>query len=491
MPDLLTVSDVLTRCGAEAIEPAEIAELASALSDSISAGDPDLLWRSDVPTEVLELLLDPNTNMWRDLTRRSLRTAENYLARVDELTFGPEQSRRLTELARSDPASYENEVARLAPRELRASDQREVDKFDSHWQDLLDLHDHARTIGELLMPKSPNPILSHAGDPSEDSARTEFRAYLRTGDEVELRAAGTATGAAGGYTVPEGFRNTVTESMVAFGGIRRLAEVITTDTGATLPWPTNDDTANAGAILTENTADTEQDVTFGQKSLGSYMYTSKMVRASMQLLQDGGFDIEGWLARQLGQRIARAQAAHWVTGTGTAQPQGLLTGSTTGKTAAATTAIIYDELVDLVHSIDLAYREGGEISDGNAADPSVAWVMADSTFAYLRKIRDDSGGAGIGRPLIDPDVRGGLPTTLLGYRIVVDNSMPAIAAAASPILFGNIRAGYVIRDVGTTEVLRLTERYGEYLQVGFLGYQRSDGLVQDASAVKKLTMAAA
>lgn len=305
---------------------------------------------------------------------------------------------------------------------------------------------------------------------------TEFAAWLRTGDVTYLRAAGASTGAAGGYTVPQGFRAKITETLKAYGGVRRLAEVITTDDGATLPWPTNDDTSNVGAILTENTQATEQDVTFGQKQLTAYTYTSKIVRCSLQLAQDSATDIESWLARKLGQRIGRAQAAHFISGTGAGQPQGLITAATVGKTAASPTAFTYDELIDLMASVDAAYLVDGE--------PGVGWIMNQTTWAAVRKLKDSQN-----RPLVEPNLQTGKPTNLLGYEVVIDNGMAALTTGQKPIAFGNFRAGYVIRDVGAPEVRRLDERYMDFLQLGFIGWQRTDAAVQDASAFKVLQMA--
>lgn len=343
-----------------------------------------------------------------------------------------------------------------------------------------------------------DPIVTGAAGLDTHQGRSDaFDRYLRTGVDHELRAQGAGLGTSGGYAVPQGFLAKITTTLKAHGGVRALAEVITTEAGEDLPWPTNNDTANVGHILTENTQDSEQDLTFGQANLGAYTYTSKIVRASMQLLNDQAVDLETWLANQLGQRIARAQSAHFMTGNGTTEPQGLVTGLTTGRTTEANNAITYDELVDLVHSVDAAYREGGEVTASPLAPaggtttpagtglvmPGVAWIMNDQTFAYLRKIKDNED-----RPLIQPDLTAGGPPSLLGYAVRIDNAMPTIASGADVIAFGNIRAAYIIRDVRGIEVLRMVERYADYLQVGFLGFQRSDGLVQDLSAAKLLTM---
>jgi HK97 family phage major capsid protein len=318
-----------------------------------------------------------------------------------------------------------------------------------------------------------------------------FETYLRTGDDAELRALGAGTGSAGGYFVPQGFRNRVTETLKSFSAVRRVAELVETDEGNDLPWPTVDDTGNAGAILSENTQVTEQDVTVAQKTLKAYMYTSKLVRVSLQLLQDNAVDIEAKLARWLAIRIGRAQNPHFTTGSGSSQPQGLITGGTVRVTTAGgqTSSVIYDNLVDLVHSIDPAYiseEEAAEASAGPFAGGSVArWMMNNVTWGAIRKIKDTTG-----KPLVEPDVQRGAPELLLGYRVVINPDMANMGASAKPIMFGNFRAGYVIRDAIGVQVLRLVERYADFLQHGFLGFQRSDGMVQDAAAYGVLQNAA-
>ncbi|GGU90987.1 phage capsid protein [Streptomyces litmocidini] len=302
---------------------------------------------------------------------------------------------------------------------------------------------------------------------------SEERSVLRTGwiDGKELRAAGVATGAAGGYVVPTEFRAKMVESMKFFGAMRQVAEVITTESGAKIQWPTNDDTANVGAILSENTQVTEQDVTLGQQEIDSYMYTSKLVRVSLQLLQDNVLDFEGWLARKLGERIGRIQNAHFTTGTGSSQPEGIQTNAGIGKTGGTgqTTSVTYDDLIDLIHSVDPAYRLSGRVQ----------FMLADSTLGSVRKLKDSQN-----RPLWEPSIQAGVPDRILGYSYTVNQDMPAMAANAKSILFGDFFAGYLIRDVQDVQLLRLSERYADYLQVGFLAFARSDGTPQDTAAYK-------
>jgi HK97 family phage major capsid protein len=194
-----------------------------------------------------------------------------------------------------------------------------------------------------------------------DSLDADERVVMRQRFSSFKNAAGVGTGAAGGYTVPPEFRDIMVETMKWYGPMLAEAEVITTDSGAQLPWPTNDDTANVGAILAENTAMSEQDVTIGTANIDAYMYTSKLVRASYQLMQDNP-NFARWLARKLGERIGRIWNQHFTTGTGTSQPDGIVTGATVGATGTGSFATLggfsYDTIIDLEESLDPAYGGG-------------------------------------------------------------------------------------------------------------------------------------
>lgn len=298
---------------------------------------------------------------------------------------------------------------------------------------------------------------------------TREQQQLLMANQAEVRAQGVATGAAGGFFVPTEFRNSVAETMKEYGGLLNLATVINTSGGGTLQWPTNDDTGNVGAILAENTQITEQDVTLGQRSLGAYVYTSKLVRVSLQLLEDSAFDINTWLPRKLGERIGRAIAAHLVAGTGTAQPEGLVTNLAIGKTGAVgqTTSITYDDLVDLEHSIDPAYR------------PNARYVMSDAALKMVRKLKDTQG-----RPLWVPVPAPGFPSTINGFPYSVDNGMAVPAANAKSIIFGDIGHAFLVRQVHGVQMVRLAERYADFLQVGFFGFARLDAKPDDPSAAR-------
>lgn len=326
--------------------------------------------------------------------------------------------------------------------------------------------------------------------PQEAAYLDAFQAYIRnqpmtaqqqaaiSSGMTEIKgAAGVGTGSAGGFLVPPAFRQKLVEQMTFVAAMRQYAEVITTDTGANLPWPTVNDTSNEGAILGENTALSEQDVTFGQASLDSYMYTSLLVRVSLQLLNDNAFDLNSWLPRALGARIGRVQNRHFTVGTGTGQPDGIVTSATVGTTGTGSFAgvggsVTYNNLIDLIDSIDPAYQNANS-----------RFMMSQTVRKSIRKLVD-----GQQRPLWEPSIQVGVPDVLLGYPLSLNNYVPAPAQNAKTIVFGDIREAYVIRDVSDLAVMRLVERYAEFLQVGFFAFQRSDGTLQNASAAKVFQM---
>jgi HK97 family phage major capsid protein len=281
-----------------------------------------------------------------------------------------------------------------------------------------------------------------------------------------IKAAQSTTPAEGGYTVPQEFMYQLETAMLAFGGMRAVASSIKTDSGALMPYPTSNDTANEGAIIAENTQVTEQDAVFGAVNLGAFMYTSKLVRISFQLLQDSAFDLPSWLAARLGERLARITNRHFTVGAGGgALPMGIVTAATAGPVGSGSVAagsVTYDNLVDLEHSVDPSYRTNGK------------WMFHDNTLRDLKKLKDT-----LGRPIWIPGLVDREPDRILGYPYQINQHMAVPAANAKTILFGALDK-YLIRDVLGLQLLRLNERYADYLQVGFLAFLRCDGNLIDA-----------
>ncbi|HSH41152.1 MAG TPA: phage major capsid protein, partial [Arenicellales bacterium] len=268
-------------------------------------------------------------------------------------------------------------------------------------------------------------------------------------DKVEGRAQSTVTDSAGGYTVPEGFSGELDRAVAAWGPMwdAGIVRELVTSSGNPLPWPTVDDTANTGRIKAENAEvddDGTDDVMFGQKQLDAYVYDTGMVRIPIELLQDSAFDMEALLNDLFGERLGRTANEVLTTGTGSSQPNGIVTASSEGTTAASGTALDSDELIDLFHSVDPAYR----------ASPKCRWMFNDSTLAAIRKLKDGNGNYlwQMG------DVRTGEPDRFLGKPYSVNQAMADVGVDAKPIVFGDL-SRYVVRKVRGFTVMTLRERY--------------------------------
>jgi len=260
------------------------------------------------------------------------------------------------------------------------------------------------------------------------------------------------------------------------GGIVRE---LNTSMGNPLPWPTVDDTGNTGRLKAENGGvddDGTDDVVFGEKTLNAYIYDTGMVRIPIELLQDSAFNIESLMNDLFGERLGRVANQVLTTGSGTSQPHGIVTASSEGKQAAATGAIAADELIDLLHSVDPAYR----------GSPRTRWMFNDATLATIRKLKDGQGNYlwQMG------DVRNGEPAMLLGHQYAVNQAMADIGTSAKPVLFGDFNR-FIVRKVMGFQVMTLRERFAENFQVGMVGFKRFDSELLNTGAVKHLANAAA
>jgi HK97 family phage major capsid protein len=301
----------------------------------------------------------------------------------------------------------------------------------------------------------------------EQRAILQSRGRAADQDELrELRAQGVATGAAGGFTVPQGFSGEYDRALKSFSGMVQAARDFPTATGAAMPWPTVNDTAQIGEQLGENTSSAQQDVTFGSVTFNAYKYGSKVMLVSIELMQDSAFNLEGLLGELAGERIGRILNQRLTTGTGSSQPNGAVTAATLGVTLPTgnTTSQTYDGLIDLEHSVDPAYRNSGRC----------AYMFHDTTLKALKKIKDSQN-----RPLWQSGLKEGTQDTINGYRYFINQDMAVPAANAKTILFGDF-SKYVIRRVRDIFVFRFSEKYMDAGQIGFVAFARYDGNLVNA-----------
>lgn len=274
----------------------------------------------------------------------------------------------------------------------------------------------------------------------------------------ESRALSAFTLSTGGVTVPETLIRTLEMNMLAFGGVRQVAETITTGSGERMAWPTANDTSNTGEMLGESTSvGSSVDPSFGAVYWDAYKFSSKPILVPYELLEDSVFNLPTMLGEMLGERLGRITATKHTTGSGASEPKGLVTCSTAGKTTSSATAITLDEIQDLVNSIDPAYRQGA------------SFLMHDNVWLYIRKIKD-----GNARYYVQDDVTSGATPRLFGYPVYISQEMDStVASGKKTILFGQL-GRHKIRRVNGVRLYRLQERYRDLDQDAFLAFIRED-----------------
>lgn len=306
---------------------------------------------------------------------------------------------------------------------------------------------------------------------------SEERKVLRQGvAKEEFRVQATSSNGAGGYTVPVTLASFIVKSMAMWGPMydENICTVITTAGGEQINIPTVDDTSTAVVKTAEGTALTDDggsDVTIGQKVLNAFKYDTEFVRWSIELSQDSTFNWEQLLADLLGERLGRRCNTELTVGDGSGDPNGIVTASTLGKTAAATGAITADELIDLMHSVDPAYR----------MSPKARFMMNDSTFKAIRKLKD-----GNGQYLWDPGISGGPGASLLGAPYSINQAMASLSTGNKTVIYGDF-GKYFVRKVGSPIIGVMRERF--WPDLGIAGLVRLDGELADTAAVKHLVQA--
>lgn len=333
---------------------------------------------------------------------------------------------------------------------------------------------------------------------SDVSERGLFNTWARKGEKgftSEQLAAftntmSTTTGSEGGFTVPSLISSNLIDSMKAFGAMRAVSTVLATADGKPLSFPTSDGTSETGEWIAQNVTATSADPVFGTVSLNVFKASSKIVAAPIELLQDAVVDIEAFIMARLAQRLGRVTNTAFTVGTGTTQPDGVVPRASSGKvgTTGQTLTIIFEDIIDLIHSVDAAYRTS-----------RCVFMAPDTLVRVLRKLKD-----GQNRPLWTPNDLQGIQNAvngdrhggyndagaavpydlLMGYPLYINNDMAAPAANAKTLLFGDF-SKYVIRDAMDVQMFRFTDSaYAKLGQVGFLAWMRTGGNLLDTSAVK-------
>ena len=268
---------------------------------------------------------------------------------------------------------------------------------------------------------------------------------------------------------------TIIDRLSYYGGVARLAQHVTSATGAELRWPTEDSASQEGEVLEGQARQVAVGAPpdIGEEMLGSRTISSRIIPVTREMMQDGVIDYPAYAERRVVRRIGRTSDSRF-----TRRPNPFPAGSidavvdtaVDGVTAAAQTVITWPEVAKLIYAVNRAYRDmDGEGGEGGLSvrEGRVGYLISDAAEMALRMMVD-----GDSRPLWVPSTREGVPSMIGGYPYQVGGHMDELAAGKVPMLFGHF--GYfLIRTVAEIEIFRITD--GTTLQrnsTWFLGFAR-------------------
>ena len=372
-------------------------------------------------------------------------------------------------------------------RDFTAEEKVAFDKADADYKEIEENIQRLERANAYEADISAKDVLVQAEAPklsTEERYAHAFKKYLRGGnaslsnDEksllVEKRVNVSDNNSKGAYTVSTALYDQFVETMKYFAPVLNEVNVIRTASGQPMDFTTfNETNKSASFVGAQASTISEDEMAFGTTSISVHT-AATMVKLSWELLQDNEFNLEGEMGRLLGERVGRLLETAMTTGTGTNEPFGIVTDAGAGITAASASAFTRNELVQLIHSIDPAYRARG-----------AKFMFNDSTLSAIKQLAIGSADA---RPLWQPSIREGAPDTIDGFSYVINQAMDNVATGNVPVLFGEFNC-YYAREAGSLSLRRLDERFADSLVSGFLLYGRYGGKLVKTDAVKKLTMA--
>lgn len=225
----------------------------------------------------------------------------------------------------------------------------------------------------------------------------------------------------------------------------------------------------AVAYASEFTALTSSTGNFGTIELTDYL-AGALTKISESLINNTDIDIVAFIVKRMAASIAGFIEKEILIGTAN-KVEGFR-GIQNTVTAASTSAITTDDLIDLQGAVKDAYQA------------NAIWIMNSATRNAIRKLRDDEGHF-----LLIDDFAAPFGRTLLGKPVFVSDNMPDIAASAKPIYYGDM-SGVATKFSENISVKVLRELFATEHAVGVVGWVDFDAKIANEQKVAALVMAA-
>ena len=306
-----------------------------------------------------------------------------------------------------------------------------------------------------------------------DTIRSLARGEIRSATFEKRDITKSSTGS----PVPTSFYDQVIMLARATGPMLAVSTELATAGGENLQIPRLS-TYSTGTVNSEAATFGESDPAFSAFiTLSAFKY-GFLTQVSRELLEDSGVDVLSLLATNCGNALGFAVNTALTTGTGTVEPTGIVTASGSaliGGTGLATVGgFTYTNLVNLLYSTDAAAR----------ALPGFGFMAKGSSIAAMRVLQD-----GAGQFVFTPSMSDATSDRVLGYPLIENPAMAAIAASAKSVIAGHFPS-YYVRTVGGIRLDRSDDFAFSADLVTFRCSYRVDGNLPQTSHVKHFVGAA-
>ncbi|MBS0562741.1 MAG: phage major capsid protein [Proteobacteria bacterium] len=315
------------------------------------------------------------------------------------------------------------------------------------------------------------------GEP--DAEQKALGKFLRTGDDAEIKAMSAGSDPDGGYLVLPNMATTMTSKLWDQTVMRQLSRVETMTTGDV--WEEPIDATDVAATWV---AETQDRPTTPSSPVGLASYPLQELYANQpitqRLLDDSGINLGAWIQQKITDRFSRAEDVAFINGDGVIKPRGFMSATINNLSDSArkwgdlqyapggdAATITADSLRKVLWTLRTPYRTGA------------SWIMNSNTAATIDGVKD-----GAGNFVWRASMAAGVPNMLLGYPVVISETMPDVTPNAYPVAFGDFKRGYLIVDRAGIKLLR--DPFSSKPNVLFYVTKRVGGGVSNSEAIKLL-----
>jgi HK97 family phage major capsid protein len=269
---------------------------------------------------------------------------------------------------------------------------------------------------------------NHPGTPAIVQGDTEQKAFVSflQGGGIDRKALTVASDAPGYVLAPEQTTSEFIRNLVEFSPVRSIADVRTASSHV-IQIPKRTGITNA-VWRGETTARTASEPSFDEMEI-AIKEVNTFVDLSQWMIEDSA-NVLSEVRLALAEDFGAKEGLAFVNGATAVEPQGFMAAAGIAESNNGhATNLAADALIRLIYAMPATYRARG------------TWVMNGTTLAAVRLLKD-----GHGNYLWQPSYQAGQPETILGRPVLEMKDMPDVAAATTPIMFGDFKAGYRIYD---------------------------------------------